>query len=218
MLLIVPSALPFPPSETVKHSVVGWPFDEDHQEKIIAASSHSRSRLEVILHESKMWEDFFMTYCRSLTTHVKKRQKQLKQFDLMFGDSIPDCHVLVSELLSLPRIDIKPAFAMRLHHDLTLASYIPDMFCGSNCNYKMSFTERVQNSFYVLFFTAASYKSFCASYNKLKTEFDIMPERPFEDSINMVEMVIIMGHFALEYPQPILPGKQKCYNYIPLTM
>ncbi|XP_078380886.1 UDP-glucuronosyltransferase 2B31-like [Oculina patagonica] len=205
VLLIVPSVLSFPPSKTVKHSVVEWPFDADYLEKIIATSSHSRSRLEIILHESRMWEDFFMTCCRSLISHVLKHQKQLTQFDLMFGDAIPDCHMLISDLLKLPRIDIKPAFAMRLHRDLSLTSYIPEMFCGSNCNYKMSFSERVQNSFYVLF-AATSYKTFCASYNELKTEFNIMPARPFKDSFNMAEMVIIMGHFALEYPQPILPG------------
>lgn len=73
--------------------------------------------------------------------------------------------------------------------------------------------ERVQNSFYVLF-TAVGYKAFCAGYNGLKKEFDIMPERPFEESINMAEMVIITGHFALEYPQPILPGKQIYYDCI----
>ena len=210
-MLIVPSVLPFPPSKTVKHSIVEWPFEADFLEKIAVPSSHSRSRLEIILHEGKMWEGVFMAGCRSTISHVKKHQKQLKQFDLMFGDSIPDCPVLVSELLGLPRIDIKPAFAMRLHYALSLASYIPNMFCY-NC-YKMSFMERVQNSFYVLF-TAAVYKAFCASYNGLKKDFDIMPERPFEESINMAEMVIIMGHFALEYPQPILPGKQIYYDCI----
>lgn len=212
VLLIVPSALPFPTSKTVKHSVVEWPFDADYLEKMVAPSSHSRSRLDLILHENKMWEDFFMTSCRSTITYVRKHQKQLKRFDLMFGDSIPDCHVLVSELLRLPRIDIKPAFALRMHYDFSLASYIPNLFCGANCNYKMSFMERVLNSLYVLF-SVAAYKNYCAKYNGLKTEFDIMPGRSFEDSLKMVEMVIIMGHFALEYPQPTLPGKQIYYNY-----
>ena len=207
-MLLVSSNLPLPASQSVKHSVVEWPFDKDFGEKIVVPSFHSRTRLE-ILQEGKMWVDLFTTTCRSIMAHVKKHKKELKQFDLMFGDSPPDCHVLVSDLLGLPRIDIKPAFAMRLHYDLSLASYIPNMFC-LNC-YKMSFMERVQNSFYVLYM-AGVYKTFCVKYNGLKTDFDIMPERPFEESINMAEMVIIMGHFALEYPQPILPGKQSLYN------
>ena len=37
--------------------------------------------------------------------------------------------------------------------------------------------------------------------------FGLPEKRTFQDSINMAEMVIIFGHFALEYPQPILPGK-----------
>ena len=187
----------------MKHSVFESPVDEDYIEKVFTPASHSRSRLG-ILQEVNMWVDLAMANCRSMITHVKKHEKQLKEYDFMFGDSPGYCHVLVSEFLGLRRIDVKPAFTMRGHRDLTLVSYIPALL-SSNSD-KMTFMERLQNLLFLLVL-AAMEKAGYAGYNELKREFDIMPERPLEESVNMAEMVIIMGHFALEYPQPILPGK-----------
>ena len=46
-------------------------------------------------------------------------------------------------------------------------------------------------------------------FEELKAEFNITPERNFQESIHIVEMTLIMGHFALEYPQPLLPGIER---------
>lgn len=78
-----------------------------------------------------MWVDLLLSNCRSMITHVKKHKQQLKEFDFMFGDSPPFCHVIVSEFLGLPRIDIKPAFAMRGQYDLSLLSYIPNLISST---------------------------------------------------------------------------------------
>ena len=123
----------------------------------------------------------------------------------MFGDSPPFCHIIVSEFLGLRRVDIKPAFAMRVYHDLGLVSYIPSLM--SSNSHKMGFMGRVQNLLFTIIMTAID-KALYGCYNELKRDFDIMPEKPLEESLHMAEMVLIMGHFSLEYPQPILPGKQ----------
>lgn len=211
--MLVPSGLPFPPSKTVKHSTYECPLDKDYMEEITATNAHSRSRLET-LQIRKMWMDLFITFCRSMLVHVKKHQNLLKEFDLMIGDAPPPCHVIVSELLELPRIGIAPAYVMRFGQDLSKASYIPDLFSPNG--YNMNFMGRVKNVLYLLLSMSSMKLIVNERYMELKREFDIMPERPFQDSLDMAEMVLIMGHFALEYPQPILPG-EKIYLIIILA-
>ena len=40
----------------------------------------------------------------------------------------------------------------------------------------------------------------------LKVKYNIKPERSFEEALADAEMVIIGADFAVEYPQPLLPG------------
>ena len=159
----------------------------------------------------KLWADFFITICRPIIKHVKKHQEELKRFDLLFGDSPPDCHVIIAEFLVLPRIDIKPAFAMRVKHELSLVSYIP-VLTSSNSG-KMNFMERLRNLFVIGAIKVSEIYT-CTRFGELKTEFNIIPERHFQVSIDKAEMTIIMGHFALEYPQPIL---KEIHYYIMIT-
>ena len=137
--------------------------------------------------------------------HVQQHRDELKKFDLMFCDSPPECGAIISEMLRLPRIDLKPAgFGMRFYLDLSVVSYIPWIF-SSNSN-EMSFLERIENLFYHTLISTSS-PSIFARYDGLTLEFGEGGERSFQEAIHMAEMTIIMGHFALEYPQPILPGK-----------
>ena len=152
----------------------------------------------------KIWADFFITTCTAIIKHVKKHQEEFKRFDLLFGDSPPDCHVIIAEFLVLPRIDIKPAYVMRVQMELGLVSYIPSI-TSSKSGSKMSFMERLQNLFSFGSMKASGIYHF-TRFGELKAEFNITPERYFQASIHMAEMTLIMGHFALEYPQPILPG------------
>ena len=40
----------------------------------------------------------------------------------------------------------------------------------------------------------------------LKVKYNIKPERSFQEALADAEMVIIGADFAVEYPQPLLPG------------
>jgi len=152
-----------------------------------------------------MWIDNFIMPCRALIIHVKLHRKELRNFDLLFCDSTPECGAIISEILGLPRIDLKLAGAMRFFKDLSVVSYIPDILSWNTD--RMSFVQRVANLLYhVLMSATLMYND--ALCDELRREFDVQEERSFRDSINKVEMIIIMGHFALEYPQPILPGKR----------
>lgn len=151
-----------------------------------------------------MWMDFFITTCRALISYVKLHMKELREFDLMFRDTPPECGAIVSEMLGIPRIDIRPGMAMRIYKDISVVSYVPDMF-SSNTD-RMSFVERVGNliSHTLTWVTVHQYY---AHFDEIRNEFGVQEQRSFEDALNNVELIIIMGHFALEYPQPILPGK-----------
>ena len=46
--------------------------------------------------------------------------------------------------------------------------------------------------------------------NGLKEKYNITPERSYQEAVFDAEMVIITADFALEYPQPLLPGITKC--------
>ncbi|XP_078380887.1 UDP-glucuronosyltransferase 2A1-like [Oculina patagonica] len=200
--LVVPSILPFPASNTVRHSVYEYPFDEDHLEKTIVPKSHYRSLSEIV-QDSQMWIDNFIVSCRALITHVKLNREELREFDLMFCDSPPECGAIISEMLGLPRIDIKIAGAMRFFKETSVISYVPDIL-SSNTD-KMSFMTRVANLLYhALIKATIVYNGVLC--DGLRKEFDVQEARSFQDSVDMAEMVIIMGHFALEYPQPILPA------------
>ena len=53
-----------------------------------------------------------------------------------------------------------------------------------------------------LAFTFVSYRKMDA----LKVKYNIKPERSFQEALADAEMVIIGADFAVEYPQPLLPG------------
>ena len=93
---------------------------------------------------------------------------------------------------------------MRLYRDMSLISYIPEI--SSSGSDQMSFVERIENFIHHTLLTVASPLYF-AQYDGIRSEFGLPEKRTFQDSINMAEMVIIFGHYALEYRQPILPGK-----------
>jgi len=121
----------------------------------------------------------------------------------MFRDTPPECGAIVSEMLGIPRIDIRPGMTMRLYKDMSVVSYIPDIFTSNSD--KMSFAERVVNLIFHTLTWVTIYQYY-ARFDELRKEFGVKEQRSFEDSLNNVEMVIITGHFALEYPQPILPA------------
>lgn len=204
--LVVPSVLPLTPSPSFRHSTYKFPFAKDHLINTFVPQSHNRSFFDGAEDDQK-WMDYFFISCRALLSHVQQNRDELKKFDLMFCDSPPECGAVISEILRLPRIDIKPAgFGMRFYTDLGAVSYVPWIF-SSNSD-KMSFLERLENLFYHTLMST-SFLSYYARYDGLTKEFGEGGERSFQEAINMAEITIIMGHFALEYSQPILPGKRQ---------
>ena len=50
--------------------------------------------------------------------------------------------------------------------------------------------------------------------NALKVKYNIKPERSFLQAARDTELVILTADFALEYPQPLLPGMKYQGSYL----
>ena len=134
--------------------------------------------------------------------------KELEDFDLIIYDSISNGAVLIGEKLDIPRVEIMPGppnnpFGF-VHMIPMPVSYVPQLITGFSD--EMTFVERVLNLGAYLVFklgvTLISYRKMDA----LKVKYNIKPERSFQEALADAEMVIIGADFAVEYPQPLLPG------------
>ena len=134
--------------------------------------------------------------------------KELEGFDLIIYDSISNGGVLIGEKLDIPRVEILPAppnVPFVFAHMIPMpVSYVPQLITGFSD--EMTFLERVLNlgTYLVikLAFSLVSYRKMDA----LKVKYNIKPERSFQEALADAEMVIIGADFAVEYPQPLLPG------------
>ena len=137
----------------------------------------------------------------------------LKGFDLLVHDSSAICFVLLAEYLDIKRVEIisgTPNTPLSVKHMIPMpVSYIPQAYTlpGYAMTDKMTFKQRVVNlGMYIggLFGLAVQYRTM----NSIKYKYNIKPERSFQEASGDAELVLITADFALEYPQPLLPGKE----------
>lgn len=139
--------------------------------------------------------------------------EELKGFDLIVYDSpVSICGVLVAEFLDIPAVEILPlppnAGPIGLPHMIPMPlSYVPQPLTGLTD--KMTFLERVMNLGAYLGGLVFLNVAFARPMDALKVKYNIKPERSFVEAVGAAELVIITADFALEYPQPLLPGMKK---------
>ncbi len=150
-------------------------------------------------------------------------QEELKGFDLIVYDSLAVCPaVMLGERFGIPRVEIvlHPNYPFAFNHMVPMpVSYVPQAFTGFSD--KMTFVERVVNLGAYLegvLNVAACFGTNLFNnivYNRpvnpdaLKAKYNITPERSFQEAVADAELVIFTADFALEYAQPLLPGKKK---------
>lgn len=135
--------------------------------------------------------------------------KKVQDYDLLVYDSPTAMSgVLVGELLSIQRVQILLSALnspLAFDHMIPMpVSYVPRLYLGFSD--KMTFIQR--------FINLASYLGekplfdifFGGMMNSLKVKYNIKPERTYQEAVGDAELVLIAGDFALEYPQPLLPG------------
>ena len=150
--------------------------------------------------------EILSTLCESVLNSTEIF-KELEGFDLIIYDSISNGGVLIGEKLDIQRVEIMPGppnNPFGFGHMIPMpVSYVPQLITGFSD--EMTLVERVLNlGAYLVFKLGVS-----LSYRKmdaLKVKYNIKPERSFEEALGDAEMVIIGADFAVEYPQPLLPG------------
>lgn len=135
--------------------------------------------------------------------------QELKGFDLMVFDGLlAICGALVAERLDIPRVETfaaAPTVALAANRMIPLpVSYVPQLVTGFSD--KMTFMERVINL--AAYFGGKLFMKllFDRPLNALKLKYNIKPERSFQQALDDTELMLIGADFALEYPQPLLPG------------
>ena len=133
--------------------------------------------------------------------------EELRGFDLLVYDVLGSCGALLGEHLGIPRVHIlsAPNVPFADQHMIPMpVSYVPQILSGLTD--KMTFLQRMMNLGVSLGLKVFYNIVFGRQMNALKRKYNITPERSFEEAVGDVELVLIRADFALEFPQPLLPG------------
>ena len=140
--------------------------------------------------------------------------KELKGFNLIIHDSPAICGALIGELLDIPRVEILPLppnAPFGVNHMIPMpVSYVPQILLGFSD--EMTFMERLMNLGGYLGLQLATHLVKDRPFNALKVKYNIKPERSIQETVADAEMLIITADFAVEYPQPLLPGMKNLFN------
>ena len=158
----------------------------------------------------KIAKDFLISSCEAVLNSTDVLE-ELKRFDLLVHDGpLSMCGPLVSERLGIPRVEIlvtAPNYGLNPMIPMPV-SYIAQSMVGFTD--KMTFMERVINLMAYLGNKLAMDLVIGGMMNGLKAKYNITPERSYQEAAFDAELVIITADFALEYPQPLLPGMINC--------
>lgn len=201
--LIVTSAQSVKESDKITHKVVQVPFKEGVGEVLskilIEAGGPSWEFLSYVMNIKKVTCELMLNNTDFLS--------DLKGFDLMVHDSMELCSVMLAQYLGIQRVEVIPAspngFFAWAHMIPMPVSYIPQVVPGYSD--KMTFLQRVVN---LGASVSTGWFQFVLSQtmNNIKIKYNIKPEQSLWEAQNEAELCIITADFALEYPQPLLPG------------
>ena len=159
------------------------------------------------LQSLRKWPEFFAGLCEGDLNNTELLN-ELKGFDLIVYDSLAFCGPLIGELFNIQRVEIflaPPNHLLGLYHMIPMpVAYVPQLVRGHTD--KMTFVERVINLAAYLVGKLVLSLAYDRTMDNLKFKHNIKPERSFREAVGDAELVLITADFALEYPQPLLPG------------
>lgn len=200
--MVVPSSQKIKPSQRVPHKVYQVPLKPDFVD--IAVKREMEGEWVTAMTENI---EIQTGICEGLLNSTEILE-EIKGFDLIVYDApITVCAQLVGELLDIPRVEIliiSPPFLGLTHMAPMPVSYVPQPMLGFSD--KMTFVQRVFNFLVYLGSGVLLGPILFNPMNALKVKYNIKPERSYQETAADVEMVLISADFALEYPQPLLPG------------
>ena len=153
--------------------------------------------------------------CEHLLNNTELIQ-HLRQFDMIVFERLFLCASIVADLLKIPAVVLIPSpnapAGCSLFKVPCPLSYVPSRLAAFTSD--MSFIQRVMNSVGQISFEFAVRLLKSPSECRLKEKYNIAPEKELEEVLGNAELVLILGDFALEYPQPLLPGLLPILNGI----
>lgn len=201
--MVVSSDWQSKPGDEMPHKIFQVPFKSGYLEErlirpALEGNKHAIGRNTHLLH---------LEMCDYLLKSTDRLQ-ELKDFDLIVYDTFAPCAVLVSELLNLPNVIVAtapPNYAFSIYHMVPMPlSYVPIRETGFTSN--MTFVQRVMNVGLYCLSKVLLDILFVRSFDALKAKYNINPDRSFKQGYSDSELVIFLADFAIEYPQPLLPG------------
>ena len=200
--MVVPSTQKIKPNDKVPHKIFQVPLSPDFLDILIRREIEGR-KFEKL---RKGPETFAGLWEGALND--TELLNELNGFDLIVYDSMAFCGPLVGERLSIARVEIllfQPNLLLDVYHMAPMPiSYVPQLVTGFTD--KMTFMERFMNLGAYLsgrLFVSLKYERIL---NALKVKYHIKPQRSSKETVGDAELVLITADFALEYPQPLLPG------------
>ena len=205
MVLVTPSIANEKESrsdEKIPHKTYQVPFNPDFFEEFVIKTGIEEGILRLFIN---MYELQRVT-CEHLLNNTDLLQS-LRKFDLIVNEAASPCAALVADLLGIPWVVIlplSPNIPAPLFQIPLPVSYVP--LHMTDLTGKMSFTDRLMNLGAYVFSYLGTYALLAIYLSPLKSKYNIMPERSYFEALGNFELLIIEADFALEYPQPLLPG------------
>ena len=205
--MVVPSSVKIKPSEKVEHKIYQVPYKSDFFEYNLARLEIEGSKLQLLMTMSEAQ----ITICERFLQSTESQEK-LKGVDIIVYDSLAACPAtMLGERFDIPRVEILPlplTANFVFNHMVPMPiSYVPQLLTGFSD--KMNFVERVMNLGAYFAGKLFLYIMFNRPMNALKVKYNINPERSYQEAVGNADLLISTADFALEYAQPLLPGRKK---------
>ena len=201
--MLVSSDRPTKPNEKIPHKTFQVPYKPSFVEDMLIRPALEENKYKIGWNLNNIQ----LVMCECLLNSSELLQ-ELKSFDLIVFESTAPCGVLLSQILRIQSAIIvigPPNYAFSIYHMVPLPlSYVP--IRGSGFTSKMTFMQRVANFGMYSLIKVLLDLLYVRPWDALKVKFNIKPERSFQEGFGDAELVIFLADFALEFPQPLLPG------------
>ena len=189
--------------EKIPHKTYQVPFDSTFIEEFVVKMAIEEGIFKALIKMNELQR----VACDQLLNNTELLQS-LRNFDLVVYEGAAICSVLVADLLGIPRVvifPVSPNVPVSPFFQIPFpVSFVPVHMTSFTS--KMSFIERLMNFGVYVFSQFGTYFMFTTSMSPLKEKYNITPEISFQEALANYELLIIEADFALEYPQPLLPG------------
>ena len=189
--------------ENIPHKTYQVPFDSTFIEEFVVRMAIEEGILKALIKMNELQR----VACEQLLNNTELLQS-LRNFDLVVYEGAALCSVLVADLLGVPHViifPVSPNVPTSPFFQIPLpVSYVPIQMTSFTS--KVSFTQRLMNLGAYIFSPFVTRFMFATSMSPLKEKYNITPDTSYYEALANYELLIIEADFALEYPQPLLPG------------